>query len=176
MFATEETMGLLFRWNIQWQTIFDVLFFLIKANKKCVEPLKKIRTQKIKHFYLFFIRFYPLLYCFAWSLCTRWERYLVLETQHEQTVFVRMKLFLFFFSEHHGSGKQAKQTNANRKKKNRRTSETTAAAAVSGDQKQGRAAAAKQRRRTTKPRQATAPPLFKLFHPVYPLLKHLSPK
>jgi len=40
-----------------------------------------------------------------------------------------MKLFLFF-SEHHGSGKQAKQTNANRKKKNRRTSETTEAAAV----------------------------------------------
>jgi hypothetical protein len=62
-----------------------------------------------------------------------------------------MKLFLFFFSEHHGSGKQAKQTNANRKKKNRRTSETNAAAAVSGDQK----ARTSSGRKTTKTNHKT---------------------
>ena len=78
-----------------WGWCSDEIFSDKRFLKKCVEPRKKNRTQKIKHF---FKRFYPLLYCFAWALCALGgSPTLVLETQHEQTVFVRIKLFLFFF-------------------------------------------------------------------------------
>lgn len=140
-----------------WGCCSDEIFSDKRSLKKCVEPRKKNRTQKIKHF---FKRFYPLLYCFAWALCPRWEPYFSpWNTTRTNGVCPNEIIFIFFQNIMAPASKQSKQTRTARKKTGGRRKQTQRQQSQA-TKKQGRAAAAKQRRRTTKPRRAMAPPLF----------------